>query len=83
MSSITASDLSQKIKLLPDDLIKEVEKFVDYLQYKSENEDWSVDLTESQKQLIKNGSDDISNGKTYTHAEAKKIISEHINSKIS
>ncbi len=83
MSSITASKLNQKINLLPDNLIQEVEKFVDYLQYKSEHEDWSVDLTENQKQSIKNGREDISNGKTYSHVEAKNIIKEHIKSKIS
>lgn len=83
MDSSIASKLSQKIKLLPDDLIQEVDKFVDYLKYKSEHDDWSVDLTDNQKQSIQKGSEDISNGKTYSHTEAKQIIREHINSKIS
>ena len=84
MDSTIALKLSQKIKLLPDDLIQEVDKFVDYLKYKSEHDDdWSVDLTDNQKQSIKDGSEDISNGKTYSHAEAKQIIRKHINSKIS
>ena len=83
MDSITASKLSQKLKLLPDDLLQEVDKFVDYLKYKSEHNDWSGDLMDNQKQSIKNGSEDISNGKTYSHAEAKQIIKEHINRKIS
>jgi len=83
MDSITASKLSQKIKLLPDDLLLEVDKFVDYLKFKSEHDDWSDNLTDNQKQSIRSGSEDISNGKTYSHAEAKEIIKEHINRKIS
>lgn len=83
MDSITASKLSQKIKLLPDDLLMEVDKFVDYLRFKSEHDDWSDNLTDSQKQLIKSGSEDILNEKTYTHAEAKQIIKQHISRKIS
>lgn len=83
MDSITASKLSQKLKLLPDDLLQEVDKFVDYLKYKSEHNDWSDDLTDSQKNSVKSGSEDIANGKTYSHAEAKQIIKEHINRKIS
>jgi len=83
MDSITASKLSQKIKLLPEDLLQEVDKFVDYLKFKSEQNDWSDDLNDYEKQSIKSGSEDISNGKTYSHAEAKQKIKEHINSKIS
>lgn len=83
MDSITASKLSQKIQLLPDNLLHEVDKFVDYLNYRSEQSDWSEGLSDSQKQSIKKGSEDISNGKTYSHAEAKQKIKEYINSKIS
>jgi len=83
MDSITVSKLSQKIKMLPDDLLQEVDKFIDFLNYKSENADWSDFLTDEQKLLIKKGSNDISNGNTYSHAEAKQKIKEHIKSKTS
>ncbi|WP_296144102.1 DUF2281 domain-containing protein [uncultured Flavobacterium sp.] len=83
MDSITVSKLSQKIKLLPDDLLQEVDKFIDFLNYKSENADWSEFLTDEQRLLIKKGSDDISQGKTYSHAAAKQIIKDHIKSKTS
>lgn len=83
METVTASKLSQKIKLLPDNLLQEVDKFVDYLNYKSKNADWSETLNDEQNALIKKGSDDILQGKTFTHAEAKQKIKEHMQGKIS
>lgn len=56
---------------------------MDYLNYKSKNTDWSETLNDEQNSLIKKGSDDILQGKTFTHAEAKQKIKEHIRGKIS
>lgn len=83
MDSATASKLNQKIKMFPEDLLQEVDKFVDYLKFKSENSDWSETLNDDQKLLIEKGSEDISKGRTYTHTEAKQRIKDHIKSKSS
>lgn len=81
MDSVTASKLSKKIKSLPDDLLQEVDKFIDFLNYKSSNADWSETIDASQNELIKKGEDDILNGRVFSHSEAKQKIKEHIKSK--
>lgn len=81
MDSITASKLSKKIQSLPDDLLQEVDKFIDFLNFKSSNSNWSEITTKEQNDLIKKGEDDILNGRVFSHSEAKEKIKEYIKSK--
>lgn len=81
MDTVTASKLSQKIQSLTDDLLQEVDKFIDFLNYKSSNIDWSETINETQNELIKKGEDDILNERVFSHSEAKQRMKEYIKSK--
>ena len=61
---------------LPETLLEEVDKYIDYLNYKYS--DWSDQLSQHQVELIKKGKADIEANKTMTHQEAKEKIQAHI-----
>jgi DNA replication initiation complex subunit (GINS family) len=81
---ITLKDLENNIKTLPENFYEEVNDFIDFLKTKyskSNAEDWSVNLSKTQKESIEKGFDDIENGRTVDYESASKRIQDHIASK--
>lgn len=83
MNTIIVSQINKKIKLLPVNLLQEVDAYIDTLCQKTNNKDWSETLTENQLSLIEKGKIDIEQGKVYSHKEAKQKIKEYIKNKTS
>jgi hypothetical protein len=81
MSTINANQLNQKIIALPDHLLQEVNNYIDYLTYKSEEKDWSINLTKEQSLLIEKGKKDIEENRVISHNEARKRIENYIKNK--
>lgn len=61
---------------LPETLLEEVDKYIDYLNYKYS--DWSDQLSQHQVELIKKGKADIEANNTMTNEEAKEKIQAYI-----
>lgn len=81
MDAVTVSQINKKIKSLPVNLLQEVDKFIDFLTYKSSHSDWSEQLSDEQLGLIEKGKKDIEENRVFSHNEAKKRIAAHIKSK--
>jgi len=81
MSTINANQLNQKIIALPDHLLQEVNNYIDYLTYKSEEKDWSINLTKEQSLLIEKGKKDLEENNVISHTEARKRIENYIKNK--
>jgi hypothetical protein len=79
MKTIDALQLNQKINSLPISLLQDVDKYIDFLNFKYA--DWGEQLTENQIYLIEKGTKDIFNNRLVTHKEAKERIKNHIKSK--
>jgi hypothetical protein len=79
MKTIDALQLNQKINSLPISLLQDVDKYIDFLNFKYA--DWGEQLTENQISLIEKGTKDIFNNRLVTHKEAKERIKNHIKSK--
>ena len=76
MDIITSAQIAQKLNSLPETLLYEVDKYIDYLSYKYS--DWSDALTQHQVELIKKGKADVEQNNTMTHQEAKEKIQAYI-----
>jgi predicted transcriptional regulator len=79
MSAINPEILHQKIDALPETLLQEVDKYIDFLKDKlfknthaAENAAFS---------LIKKGKDDIDNNRLFSHEEARQKIAKYITNK--
>ncbi|HNE50737.1 MAG: hypothetical protein U0T31_04075 [Chitinophagales bacterium] len=81
MNVLTLNKINEKLKRIPDTLAQDVLNYLDYLDFKSSNRDWYQELSDSEMALIQQGDDDIKNGKTYSHTQAKSLIAQHIQSK--
>lgn len=81
MSSINASQLNQKIKLLPPNLLQEVNDYIEFLTFKSSKKDWEEQLSEQQISLIEKGKKDIEQNRVMSHIEAKEKIKNYIKNK--
>jgi hypothetical protein len=81
MNAVTVSQINKKIKSLPVNLLQEVDKFIDFLTYKSSHPDWSEQLSDEQMRLIEKGKKDIEENRIFTHEEAKQRIAAHIKNK--
>ncbi|MEP7094754.1 MAG: DUF2281 domain-containing protein [Flavobacterium sp.] len=81
MGTITPSKLNQKIKLLPANLLQEVNDYIEFLAFKSSHTDWADQLTEKQISLIEKGKKDIKENKVVSHKEAKERIKNYIKNK--
>ena len=81
MKGITVSQVNKKIESLPQNLLQEVDQFIDYLTNRSTQTDWSEALSESQLGLIGKGKKDIEEGRVISHKEAKQKINEYIRTK--
>jgi hypothetical protein len=77
MNTTDALKVSQKINALPLPLLQDVDRYIDFLNFKYA--DWGEQLTEIY--LIKKGTDDILNNRIVPHEEAKEKIKNHIKSK--
>ncbi|MGQ7945685.1 DUF2281 domain-containing protein [Flavobacterium sp. WC2509] len=82
MSSATISKISQKIKSLPENLLQEVDQYIDFLKYKNDQSDWSESISDDELSLIENGKKDIEEGRVYSHKEAKQKIADYIKNKV-
>ena len=81
MSSVTAFQINQKVNNLPEKLLQELDDYIDFLRYKYGQKDWSDDLSEEQIKLIEQGRNDIQEGKTLSHEQAKEKIKQYIKNK--
>jgi hypothetical protein len=81
MATINASQLNQKIKLLPANLLQEVNDYIEYLTFKSSQKDWANDLTNEQISLIEKGKKDIEENRLVSHKEARERIKNNIQNK--
>ena len=81
MSVISVSQINQKIKSLPENLLQEVDKFIDFLTYKSSHSDWPEQLSDEQINLVEKGKKDIEENKVLSHKEAKQKIAAYIKNK--
>jgi hypothetical protein len=79
MKTITPLQVNQKINSLPASLLQEVDKYIDFLNYKYS--DWAEQLSEQQTQLIEKGIKDIEDNRLIPHEEAKKRIKNYIKNK--
>ena len=79
---ITIKEIEQNLKSLPEEFLGQVNDYIKSLKAKSEKtkieKDWAENLTDSQKKSIQKGVEDIKNGKTYSHEEAKQKIKEYL-----
>jgi|688.fasta_scaffold26352_3 hypothetical protein len=78
MNTIYFDNINDKLKKLPDNLLAEVEKYIDFLTYKHNDTDWANTLSEEQAHYIKKGIDDIANQRILTHEDAVTKINKHI-----
>jgi phosphoserine aminotransferase len=81
MATINASQLNQKIKLLPANLLQEVNDYIEYLTFKSSQKDWANDLTNEQISLIEKGKKDLEENRLVSHKEARERIKNYIQNK--
>lgn len=81
MNTLTLNKINDKLKNIPDALAQDVLTFIDYLDFKNSKHDWFDELSKDDIALIKQGDDDIKNGKTYSHAQAKSLIAQHLQNK--
>lgn len=81
MSTISIADINKKINTLPISLLVEVDKFIDFLNFKEQQFDWANQLTETQLLLVNKGRKDIKENKIYSNQRAKEMINDYKNSK--
>jgi hypothetical protein len=79
MNTITPLQINKKINLLPVTLLEEVDKYIDFLNFKYT--DWGQQLSENQIALIEKGKKDIDENRIMSHNEAKERIKNHIKNK--
>lgn len=81
MATITASQINQKINSLPENLLHEVDKYIEFLTFKSSHSEWAEELSEQQISLIEKGRKDIEENRVIPHKEAKERIKNYIKNK--
>jgi hypothetical protein len=82
MSTISTAEVNKKINTLPIPLLLEVDKFIDFLNFKEQQIDWANKLTDSQILLINKGKKDITENRIYSSQKAKEMINDYKNSKV-
>jgi len=55
MATITAAQINNKVNTLPEKLLQELDDYIDFLNYKYAQKDWSDELTDEQIKLIEQG----------------------------
>jgi hypothetical protein len=79
MNTITPLQINKKINLLPVTLLQEVDKYIDFLNFKYA--DLGQQLSENQIQIIEKGTKDIEENRVISHKEAKERIKNYIKKK--
>lgn len=79
MNSVTPLDVNRKINALPDALLQEVDKYIDFLNFKHAN--FGNQLSENEILLIEKGKSDIEQNRLIPHKEAKERIKNYIKNK--
>ena len=79
MNTITSFDVNQKINALPIALLEDIDKFIDFLNFKDAAK--SELFSENQINLIQKGKKDLEEGRLIPHKEAKEQIKNYIKSK--
>ena len=79
MSTINSFDVNQKINALPIALLEDVDKYIDFLNFKNYNQ--HEIFSENQIDLIQKGKKDIDESRLIPHKEAKERIKNYIKSK--
>ena len=80
MESITHKRISEKILLIPDHLSSELLQFLDYLLFKKDK-DWGENISETERQYIDQGLQDIKNGNLHSHQSVMEEMAEYIKQK--
>ncbi|MCY0967577.1 hypothetical protein [Chryseobacterium wangxinyae] len=79
---ITIKEIEKNLKSLPKEFFGQVNDYIEFLKSKynetETKEDWAEKLTDSQKKSIEKGIDDIKNGRTFSHDEAKQKIRQYL-----
>ena len=81
MNTNTINKINEKLKVMPDDVVDDILKYLDFLNFEKKDSDWQDDLSDLEHTLIKQGQDDLINNRTYSHQEALELIQHHINAK--
>jgi hypothetical protein len=79
MKPISASQVNKKIASLPQNLLQEVDHFIDFII--NNPTDWAETLSEYHSALIEKGKRDIEEGRVISDKEARQRIKEYIRSK--
>lgn len=80
MDSILIQKISEKVKLLPNDLAEEVLWYIELLLSKNDL-DWFDNLSNDQKKSIEKGLEDIKNGNVVTHDSVMEEMEVYLKSK--
>jgi len=81
MKPTSLNQINDKLKNIPDNFLKDIINYLDFISFKSTTEDWATGLSEKDFKLIAKGTEDIKNGRVHSHSSAMKKISSHIKSK--
>lgn len=78
MNAITLNKINHKLQNIPDNFVNDIIAYLDFLSFKANTPDWATSLSEKELELVKRGTDDLKNGRSYKHADAMKKIAAHI-----
>lgn len=79
MDTLIINKINDRLKNTPNAFADEILEYIDSINMKSS---FNNDLSDNEVDLILKGIDDIKNGRTYTHTQAKSIIAKHIQDKV-
>lgn len=82
MDSIIIQKISEKVKLLPNNMAEQVLSYIEMLLSKNNN-DWFENLSDLQKKSIEKGLEDIKYGRINSHDSVMEEMANYINSKKS
>ena len=81
MKATSLNQINNKLKNIPDNFLKDIIAYLDFISSKSNAEDWAIGLSDKDFKLIAKGTEDIKAGKFHSHSSAMKRIKSHIKSK--
>lgn len=78
MDALIMSEIQDCLKSIPDEYAIDILSYIDYLNIKKS----ILYLPEDEISFNLKGKEDILNGRTFIHTQAKSIIEHHIQSKM-
>jgi hypothetical protein len=81
MANVTSAQKNNKVTTMAENHLQSLVHYTDFLKYKYAFMDWRDELTAEQIKLIGKGKNDIAQGKTVSHVQAKDKIRNYINNK--